>query len=303
MSTSTISTFELFQLFPDEEAARKYIEARRWPDGVHCPYRGCLDNITPRRDGFYRCNSCKKDFTVRTGTIYERSHIPLHKWLYAMYMLMTPRKGVSSVQIAKLLGITQKSAWFMLGRLREACGNDKETLRGTVEVDEMFVGGSDMNRRVHQRMDGRGAVGKTPVLGIRERGGRTKAKPVKDSSSLTLQGEIRATVEPGSTIHIDELSSYKGLARDYTHELICHSAVEYARDGVTTDGVESVWAVMKRGLVGVYHHASPKHLHRYVNEFTFRLNDGTVKRHTMQRLHSLTEASFGHRLTYEASIG
>ena len=118
-----------------------------------------------------------------------------------------------------------------------------------------------------------------------------------------MQGEIRATIEPGSTIHTDELASYSGLEKDYTHEIICHSAGEYVRDGVTTNGIESVWAVMKRGLHGVYHHASPNHLHRYVNEFTFRLNDSDVKRHTMKRLDSLTEAGFGQRLTYKGLIG
>jgi len=304
MSKSTISTFELFALFPDEEAARKYIEGRRWPNGVYCPFQGCADNITPRKNGFYRCNCCKKDFTVRTGTIYERSHIPLHKWMYAMYLLMTARKGVSSMQLAKELGITQKSAWFMLGRLREACGNDIETLRGTVEVDEMYVGGREKTRHVNKRKNlGSGGVGKVAVLGIRERGGRTKAKPVKNVQASTLQGEIRATIEPGSTIHTDEHASYAGLSDVYNHEIVLHSAGEYVRDGVTTNGIESVWAVMKRGLHGVYHHASPKHLHRYINEFTFRLNDGDVKRHTMQRLDSLTEAAFGPRLTYKALIG
>lgn len=304
MSKSTISTFELFQLFPDEEAARTYIEGRRWPNGaVNCPHCGLLDNITKRKGGFYRCNPCKKDFTVRTGTIYERSHIPLHKWMYAMYLLMTARKGISSMQLAKEIGITQKSAWFMLGRLREACGNDIETLRGTVEVDEMYVGGRDKARHAHKRSEGRGAVGKTAVIGIRERGGRTKAKPVKNTLANTLQGEIRANIEPGSTIHTDEHASYSGLSKDYNHEIICHSQGEYVRDGVTTNSIESVWAVMKRGLHGVYHHASPKHLHRYVNEFTFRLNDGDVKRHTIERLDSLTSAAFGPRLTYKALIG
>lgn len=291
-------------MFPDEEAARKYIEARRWPNGaVHCPHCGCLDSITPRKNGFYRCNPCKKDFTVRTGTVYERSHIPLHKWMYAMYLLMTARKGISSMQLAKEIGITQKSAWFMLGRLREACGNDIETLRGTVEVDEAYFGGREKNKHAHKKANaGRGTVIKTAVIGIRERGGRTKAKPVKNTSASTLQGEIRATIEAGSTIHTDEHGGYHGLSADYTHEIIRHSAGEYVRDDVTTNGIESVWAVMKRGLHGVYHHASPKHLHRYVNEFTFRLNDGDVKRHTIQRLDSLTDAAFGQRLTYKGLI-
>ena len=146
MSKSTISTFELFQMFPDAEAARVYMEGKRWPDGAICP--GCNEpkRITTRKGGYYRCNACKTDFTVRTGTIFERSHIPLHKWVYAMYLLVTARKGISSLQLAKQIGVTQKSAWFMLQRLREACGNDPSVLSGIVEIDEMYVGGKEANK-------------------------------------------------------------------------------------------------------------------------------------------------------------
>src|ERR1700735_1110607 len=133
MSRSTISTFKLFEMFPDAESARKYLESRLWKDGVKCAKCKSGDRITERKGGFYRCNSCKLDFTIRTGTIFERSHVPLHKWVYAMYLLLTARKGISSMQLAKEIGITQKSAWFVLGRLREACGAEIEMLKGIVE--------------------------------------------------------------------------------------------------------------------------------------------------------------------------
>jgi transposase-like protein len=227
MSRSTISTFELFAKFPNEESARAYIEGLRWPNGVACPTCSGKDRITPRKNGFYRCNACKLDFTVRTGTIYERSHIPLHKWLYAMYMLMTARKGISSLQLAKQIGITQKSAWFMLGRLREACGNDLTVLRGIVEVDETYIGGKEQNRHENKKIGAKGSSGKTIVLGIRERGGRTKATPIKNTRVGTLYKTIRENIEPGSTIHTDEHTGYNALWLDYKHETINHSAGEY----------------------------------------------------------------------------
>ena len=305
MSKSTISTFELFAMFPDQDAARSYLEERLWPNGPRCPVCGLGERITTRKGGFYRCNQCKEDFTVRTGTIFERSHVPLHKWIYAMYLLVTARKGISSMQLAKEIGITQKSAWFVLGRLREACGDDLGKLKGIIEIDETFVGGKEKNKHEHKKLKaGRGTVGKIAVLGMRERGkgGRTKAMPVGGTDKLNLQAEIKAAVEPGSMLHTDEHKGYLGLSPTYGHETVDHSAKEYVRDDVTTNGIESVWAVMKRGLHGVYHHASEKHLHRYVDEFAFRLNEGNVERHTMQRLESFIEKAAGKRLTYKALI-
>src|SRR6266571_845557 len=169
----TISTHQLFAMFPDQEKARTYLESRLWPKGVRCPICGLGERITVRESGFYRCNQCKEDFTVRTGTIFERSHVPLHKWLYAMYLLVTARKGISSMQLAKEIGISQKSAWFVLHRLREACGKELEKLRGSIEVDETFIGGLEINKHEADKQNlGRGSVGKTAVLGMRERGGR-----------------------------------------------------------------------------------------------------------------------------------
>jgi transposase-like protein len=174
MSQSTISTFELFALIPDAETARLYLEARLWPNGAVCPTCSGQDRITVRKGGFYRCNKCKTDFTVRTGTIFERSHIPLHKWVYAMYLVVTARKGISSLQLAKEIGITQKSAWFMLQRLREACGGTTGKLSGIVEIDECFVGGKEGNKHEYKKLKmGRGAVGKKAVMGLREHGGKT----------------------------------------------------------------------------------------------------------------------------------
>jgi transposase-like protein len=302
MSKSTISTFQLFEIFPSAESARLYLESRLWPDGAVCPTCQGKERITIRKGGFYRCNACKLDFTIRTGTIFERSHVPLHKWLYAMYLLVTARKGISSMQLHTEIGITQKSAWFVLQRLREACGGPNLTkLRGIIEIDECFIGGKEANKHEHKKLKaGRGPVGKTAVVGMRERGGRTVAMPMENMDAVSLQSAIHANVEAEATIFTDEHSSYVGLDDAFScHESVNHSAGEYSRNGVNTNGIESVWAVLKRGVYGVYHHVSKKHLGRYVDEFAFRLNDGDVKRHTLERLDSFIAAISGKRLTYK----
>jgi transposase-like protein len=304
MSKSTISTFQLFEMFPDQETARVYLEGRLWPQGPRCPVCGLGERITMRKDGFYRCNQCKEDFTVRTGTIFERSHVPLHKWIYAMYLLVTARKGISSMQLAKEIGVTQKSAWFMLHRLREACGKNLKKLQGLIEIDETYVGGIEANKHEHKKLKaGRGAVGKTAILGMRERGGRTKAKVIANADAQTIQDIIVQSVEVGSILHTDEAAVYTDIGGlFFSHDTVNHSQKEFVRNDVTTNGIESVFAVLKRGLIGVYHHASAKHLGRYVDEFAFRLNDGNVARHTLDRLDSFVAGVTGRRLTYKALI-
>jgi transposase-like protein len=301
MSKSTISTFQLFEMFPTAESARLFLESRIWSDGVTCPSCKGKENITTRKGGFYRCNPCQLDFTIRTGTIFERSHIPLHKWLYAMYLLITARKGISSLQLAKEIGVTQKSAWFMLHRLREACGGPKLTkLKGIVELDECFIGGKEGNKHEHKKLKaGRGAVGKVAVLGMRERGGRTIAAPMAERTLQEATKRIHENIELGTQLYTDEHLIFTGLdGLFFRHDAVNHSAGEYAAGAAHTNSIESVWAVLKRGYYGIYHSMSAKHLARYVNEFTFRLNEGNVKRHSLERLDSMIEAISDKRLTY-----
>ena len=262
MSKSTISTFQLFEMFPDQETARVYLEGRLWPNGPRCPVCGLGERITARKGGFYRCNQCKEDFTVRTGTIFERSHVPLHKWIYAMYLLVTARKGISSMQLAKEIGITQKSAWFVLHRLARGVRIEaRNAARHRRNRRNLRRRQRDEQARV-QEAQGRSRPGRQDaVLGMRERGGRTVAMPIE----RCRHGDDPSRHSPARRGRIDDphrrSGAYTGIdIAGFDHETVNHSAGEYVRGDVTTNGIESVFAVFKRGLIGVYHHASPKHL-------------------------------------------
>ena len=300
MNRTTISLIEMFNRFPNQDAARSYMEAQRWPNGPACPHCAETERIHNRKGGYYRCNACREDFTVRTGTVMERSHIPLQKWLYAMYMLVTSRKGVSSVELHTKLGITQKSAWFMLHRLREACRDKDSPLSGIVEIDETYVGGKQRNKHDDKKVEGRGAKGKAPVLGMRQRDGKVIAMPIKMTDKGTIQDIIFKHVEEDSTIYTDEHRSYDGLDLEgYEHDTVNHSEGEYVDGDVHTNSIEAVWAVFKRGLKGIYHHVSVKHLGRYVDEYAFRLNEGAVDNHTLDRIAAMLLGAQGKRLTFD----
>ncbi len=297
---STLSVFEFFKLFPDEASAVTFMETELWKNGAVCVFCGS-QKTSPRHGRMgHRCKDCRKDFTVRHNTIFENSRKPLRIWLYVMYLVQTSRKGVSSLQLSKEIGVTQKTAWFMLHRIREACSSGDFKLDRVVEVDETYLGGKEKNKHNSKKLKaGRGAVGKQAVIGAKERGGAVRAQVISNTDGATLKGFIHGTVAVGSTVYTDEHKGYHGLGGlFYQHGTVKHSAKEYVNGMAHTNGIESVWALLKRGYHGTYHNWSVKHCQKYVDEFTFRLNQGNCEIDTIDRIKSLCAASVGKRLRY-----
>ncbi|MBV1707524.1 MAG: IS1595 family transposase [Hyphomicrobiales bacterium] len=299
------SLFDLFDAFPDEQACIDHLRAIHWRDGEFCPY--CGDNriyhFSDRKA--HKCGACRQRFSIKVGTIFEDTKLPLRKWFAAIWMITNHPKGIASTKLAKDLKITQKSAWFVLHRLRHAARTNSfnAPLKGDVEADTTFVGGKEKNKHADQRAPGsQGGANKSIVLGIVEREGELRAAHVDDGKAKTLQGEVRKNVKKGAALLTDEDRAFIGLDRDYNHLAVNHSAGEYVRLGgfVHTNTIESVWALLKRQIVGIHHWVSPKHLDRYVQEMTWRYYRRDMK--PSPRMNGLFSCVEG-RLKYNVLIG
>lgn len=289
--------------FGNDKDAEKWFINKRWPDDIRCP--DCdssrISERKNRKPMPFRCRACSKDFSVRTGTVMQSTKLGLSKWAIAMFLMSTNLKGVSSMKLHRDLGITQKSAWHLAHRIRESWTDIKETFGGTVEVDETYVGGLEKNKHESKKLRaGRGAVGKTQVVGVKEReSNQVSLEVVKRTDKATLQSIIHRQTEPGAVVYTDEARAYVGMNRH--HEVVRHSAKEYVRGMVHTNGLESMWAMLQRGFVGVYHQMSRKHLFRYAAEFEGRHNHRPLD--TEDHMAAMVQGAVGKRLRYEDLIG
>ena len=291
-----VSVFEFIRVIPDEDAAEAFVAEARWGDVPRCP-RCDSDRVSRpknRHPAPYRCRACRKHFSAKTDTVMAQSQVTLRKWLLAVWLFHTARKGISSLQLHKELEVTYETAWFLEQRIREAMRPNGPLLAGVVEIDEAYVGGDNKWRHGDKRIDG---GTKVPVLGFREReNGRIVAFPIDRVDRYTLLLDVMGNVEPDATIYTDGSPFYRNIPA-YDHHSVNHRQKEFVRGDVTTNSIESFWSLIKRGYHGTFHHWSDKHMHRYVNEFAYRVSAGPGS--GWEEIRMTVANMVGKRLTYE----
>lgn len=295
---------ELFRMFPNDMAAERWFEQQRWPDGRVCSDCGFSNTsvIKNRKPMPYRCRDCRRYFSVTKGTAMQSTKIGLQNWAVALFMMTTGLKGVSSMKVYRELGITQKTAWFLMQRIREGFLGESTSMAGPAEVDETYMGGKrkNMSNSKRKELKGRGPVGKQAVVGAKDRTTKEiSVKAVSNVSASTLRCFVADHVQPGATVYTDDALVYFGL-KGFKHRSVCHSVGEYVRGQAHTNGVESLWSMLKRGYVGTYHKMSSKHLDRYVKEFAGRQN--IREWGTLDQMRLLAQGMVGKRLRYQDLI-
>ncbi len=302
------------KIYHDEEAARQHLEAIRWSEGISCPHCGGTEKVkeTPMKSkpskanpeivdlkGYYHCGDCRKRFTVRTGTVYERSHIPLHKWVLATHLMVSSKKGMSAHQLHRMLGVTYKSAWFMAHRIREAMNDTNPPPMGgdgePVQADETYFG----KKAVVTKRTSRGKPSHSSQLSVVAlvSEGKSRTFHVDRADLQTVREILKKNILQDSTLHTDESRLYTSTGKEFAgHETVKHSAGEYWRDGVTTNNCENYFSIFKRGMKGVYQHCSEKHLQRYLSEFDFRYNNREIE--DSERAELAIKGAEGKRLMY-----
>ena len=292
-----ISYIGLTKLFPDDATAEKWFIEQRWPDGVCCPKCGS-HNIQERKNRKpqpYRCRSCRKDFSVKTGTLMHSSPLGFQIWAIAIHLLSTNLKGVSSMKLHRDLDITQKSAWHLAHRIRETWKDQQVLFSGPVEVDETYIGGKESNKHYNKRSKVTGTVGKTIVIGAKDRAtNKVSAKKISSANKETLRKFVNSNTAMGSTIYTDDYPAYNGVRR--RHKTVNHSISQYINGQAHTNGIESFWSILKRGYHGTFHHMSEKHLDRYVGEFAGRYNARDLD--TINQMELIAKNMEGKQLKY-----